>query len=498
MAIIDRQRRLVEVGRIRMGEKRTSKNGKKYPASLTTWRLTSRDRQRVEAVAAVYGGTVKPWEGEHEVVTTTDVLDIAVMPGQALSQWNEQWGQQPDRGDDKPRPVMCLRRCDGQTELISDRPCLCRAETDEGAERACKSTTHLSVILRKIPGFGVWRVTSRGENAADELAGMAEMLEALTARGTPVPARLRLDQRESVGTDGVSHRFVVPVIDLDIALDNLLSAGASGMYALGAPAPVAIASMSTTAIEAPPFTKVPVDDLPPGPQRSVRDQVVGVTSPPEKPRRSNAAAPIPSTGLTPRGPDPAAAGSGGADGTESATEQRSGEAPDPSAPPVSSGGELVNEQGASVVAMRCADAGIDDGTRAAFLWAFSGGRYTSAKEVPVAELEELYGTLTKIRTGALVLDVDENGERGPALLLPGDSAESVGAESIEVPPHVWWKAKLARYSGVGVAKLIRQARTVAPELGLDANEIKGLDHLTDPALNERLCEWLDGHAEAVA
>ncbi len=43
--IIDLQRRLREVGRIRIGEKVATSNGRSRPSKLSTFRFTSRDRQ---------------------------------------------------------------------------------------------------------------------------------------------------------------------------------------------------------------------------------------------------------------------------------------------------------------------------------------------------------------------------------------------------------------------------------------------------------------------
>lgn len=50
---IDVQRRLVELGRIRLGQKAP---GKGNPQRLETFRLTSASRSLLEAAAAIYGG----------------------------------------------------------------------------------------------------------------------------------------------------------------------------------------------------------------------------------------------------------------------------------------------------------------------------------------------------------------------------------------------------------------------------------------------------------
>jgi hypothetical protein len=206
--IIDLQKRLVEVARLRIGKR--GKNG--APQKIDTFRATSRDRARMEEFASNYGGTVEPWEerpGEFEVISTTSELPILLLPGQALSQWYELWSA-----------GGCQRRCDGVTDVISDGPCVC--DTERG-ERKCKPTTRLSVMLPEIPGLGVWRLESHGYYAAVELSATAGMLEQATARGQMFPARLRIDQRSQV-KDGKTTRYAVPVIDIDVRLPEALGA----------------------------------------------------------------------------------------------------------------------------------------------------------------------------------------------------------------------------------------------------------------------------------
>lgn len=208
--IIDMQRRMVEVGRIRMGKKDGNR-----PVKLDTFRLTSRDKTRLDEAAGLYGGTVLPWadrEGEFELVTDADSLPILLIPGQALSQWYETWSA-----------GGCQRRCDGVTEVLSDKPCVC--DTESRDDRTCKPTTRLSVMLRDVPGLGCWRLESHGYYAAVELAATAGMLEQATARGQLLPARLRIDQRRQV-KDGKTTRYAVPVIDIDIRIGDALAISA--------------------------------------------------------------------------------------------------------------------------------------------------------------------------------------------------------------------------------------------------------------------------------
>ena len=208
--IIELQRRMVEAGRIRAGEK----GAKGEPRKLDKWRLTSKDEVRLHAAAKLWGGESRPWEGhagEFELYTDTASLPIMLLPGQVPTTWYELWSK-----------GGCQRRCDGVHEVISDSVCLC------GEERECKPYTRLSVLLPDLPGIGSWLLSSTGWNAAAELAGAADLLQRATAQGVLIPARLRLEQRTQV-TGGQTRRFAVPVIDIDTSFRELLGGNQGGL-----------------------------------------------------------------------------------------------------------------------------------------------------------------------------------------------------------------------------------------------------------------------------
>jgi len=201
--IIDIQRRMVEAGRIRAGD--TSKG---HPRKLDKWRLTSKDRTRLEAAAVLWGGAVKEWEGrdgEFELYTSTSELPIMLLPETTPSLYYELWSK-----------GGCQRRCDGQTEMLSDGPCLC------GEERECKPHLRFPVLLPDLKGIGSWLVQSTGWNAANEIPGAITLLSRATAQGVLMPARLRLEQRVEIKA-GQTRRFAVPVIDVDVSFRELIS-----------------------------------------------------------------------------------------------------------------------------------------------------------------------------------------------------------------------------------------------------------------------------------
>jgi hypothetical protein len=222
MPILDLQKRLREVGRIRLGEQRRTEKGKSYPAKLTGFRFTSALPHVLEAVADVHGGDVRPWEGhpgEFELYTQATELDVRVLPGHGVTAWWEQWSG-----------GGLVRQCDGETINRGDgkgSPCKCPAELEErlaagraNPPAACLPRTRLSCVLPEIPTIGSWVLTSTGVNAAVELPGIAELLEELTRKGAIVPARLRMDQRADV-KGGQTRKYVVPVLDLELPMRRL-------------------------------------------------------------------------------------------------------------------------------------------------------------------------------------------------------------------------------------------------------------------------------------
>jgi hypothetical protein len=204
------QRRQTEVGRIRLGQKVTTKSGGQAPAKLDRLRFTSPSRELIDQVAKLYGGTAQQWTPEGgaaqwEVVTDTAAIPV-IVPPQPVTQWFELWSG-----------GGCQRRCDGQREVLSDQPCPCGPDP---AERKCKPTTRLNLMLAEVPGIGVWRLESHGYYAATELGGLADLVESVRR---PVPARLELQQRTVKRTGEKTRQFAVPVLHFDFIPGQLLA-----------------------------------------------------------------------------------------------------------------------------------------------------------------------------------------------------------------------------------------------------------------------------------
>ena len=280
MAIIGLQRRIREIGRIRIGAQATTRTGRRAPKKLDRFRFTSPDRSVIEAVAGVYGGEAREWDNngspQFEVYSDATEVRIALPPNptdMAWSQFYETWAK-----------GFCARRCDGTFDQVRDKPCDCDPEN-----RNCKPTTRLSFLMPDIAGLGVWRLESHGYYAATELAGAVELIEQMAGVHSVIPARLRLEQRSVrrlIDGKPEVRNFAVPVIDLDVSI-------------LGVRA-IAVTMGEGGEMPELPAGWEPVPELEPPAVLSVVAQVEEATKPRTPAPRKNAAAPLPATGRKPR------------------------------------------------------------------------------------------------------------------------------------------------------------------------------------------------------
>lgn len=251
--VIGVQRRFMQLGRVRLGEK----GPKGEPRKLGTFRFTSASERLLQAVAAKHGGTVAVWadapdEGYFQVTTEATSLEIILpptfsetdgTPSTSYSQYYELW----NKGG-------CLRRCDGVTESLSGEPCMCdpaKRDSGEDSKGTCGIITRVSFIIPDLPGLGVWRLDSSGWNAAVELPGTLELLAQAASEQKFIPAVLSLQNR-TAKREGKTHRFVVPVIELpDVTIGQLVS-GTAPTYALNVPAAPPNGKPALPAAPAPP------------------------------------------------------------------------------------------------------------------------------------------------------------------------------------------------------------------------------------------------------
>lgn len=247
--ILTIQRQARELGRLRSGYT----DGRR-PVRSETWIVTSPAEHYVEAAAAEWGGKVEPWQPQgngakqFRVITTAVVIDAIMPPGDPLSQCYESW----NRGG-------CSRRCDGITEMLSDTPCLCRAQHgdtwyEQGKDVVCAATTRLNVILPQMPDVGVWRMETHSHWAANEIAAHVDLIRTATGGERAVPIRLRIEQRQRVA-EGKTKKFPVVAVELRGVTAGQVLAG-TVLGAIPSAAPPAIGG-AAPAIE-PASTKPPM------------------------------------------------------------------------------------------------------------------------------------------------------------------------------------------------------------------------------------------------
>lgn len=246
--------RTPEHGRIRLGVKT-----ERAMKSLDTFRFTSPDKLAIKQIADAYGGNVKSWtpprskQEQWEVITTSSEIRV-YLPPSSIDVWYEQWSG-----------GGCQRRCDGVDVQIpvptpdgmdtDSVPCLCASENS----MVCLPYTRLRVILPDIKFGGVWRLESKGWNAANEMPGMAGMLSQLQSMGL-AEAMLSLEKRTQV-TGGKTRHFVVPRLSMDTSPEELLEGKGLASALNSPPRSASVLELESEVVEA----EIVVDgwDVPP-------------------------------------------------------------------------------------------------------------------------------------------------------------------------------------------------------------------------------------------
>ena len=229
-----------ELGRLRLGHK--TKGGKTPMEPLPTWRATSPDQVSIEAFADLYGGEPQPWAdrpGEWEVFSTSSELEVGV-PADPIFAAYERWGK-----------GGVQRRCDGERCLVSvqdpeggymeEVPCVCEnnewvvGDKDDVAKGACTLNFRLKVVLYRLPGIGIWMMTTGSVIAAGELPAQVELLRGFAERGIIVPAVLAIEHRKiKYAWEKFERNFKVPVLRVRESLERLAAGATVGQSSLGA------------------------------------------------------------------------------------------------------------------------------------------------------------------------------------------------------------------------------------------------------------------------
>ncbi len=246
------QRRLAEAGRIRTGKK----GPKGEPQKLSTFRLTSPDKNTLIQAAAKFGGTVVTWndpahQDQFELITKTNELPIWIVRDQAYTLWYEQW-----------TGGGCKRRCDGTTCTIpsdADGSLLetqCQCDPDN---RECKIKLRVSFLLPDLSSLGVWRLDTGSIYAAMEMPGMLDILYAASMTNRYPEAVLALETRRKLKQigKGKTQPQVFPVCTVRVReeLRQLM-----GMPEVPAIAPVNVNQITGEIIEEAPAVAANPDD----------------------------------------------------------------------------------------------------------------------------------------------------------------------------------------------------------------------------------------------
>jgi hypothetical protein len=232
--ILTMKRQAAELGRIRTGYSRPhpDPDRRPIPVKSRTFILTSHRRDYVAAAADLYGGRVEQWTPQGQsiaqwrVITEATELQAILPAGDPLNQSYEMWSG-----------GGCSRRCDGVTERLSGRPCICLDRYGDDwherpAEQVCRPTSRVGVFLPDLPDLGVWRLETKSYYAADALAGgLDAVLQATGGRGM-MPVRMWIERRRQTKNGKTKEVQVVMVVPSLPKLRHALSGPISTAAAL--------------------------------------------------------------------------------------------------------------------------------------------------------------------------------------------------------------------------------------------------------------------------
>lgn len=510
--LIQLQQRNKQVGRIRLGEKVAMSGGKSRPGKLDRFRVTSGSERAIREVAAVYGGEAKTGGPDGwEVYTEAKELNIGIIPGRSISMYYELWGKKTPRA----KGITCLRRCDGETELISGEDCLCAAAgTDD-----CKLKTRIGVIIADVGTLGLWRLDTGSWYAANELPADIAMIEQLAAMrpGDPVPATLRIEERKRQTEEG-TKKFVVPVIDVNVSLQQIYASTGSALAPGTAIGQRSLASAVSPERPVAVLTAGGGDLSGPDSRATVDDALAALDAGRDTPLPRNARSAEPVGGHAVE-PDPTPLPEEPEQVREiPPTRKTSGRTAD-DAQPAADDDEGKKKRTQRIV-LAAKDAGVD---RHEFVRAFTDGRTDSSTEITAEEFPTAMATLVQIKRGKVVLrdgalvNADlgivhsPNPATADAILedaadhddvvaqvtevfdgveVDEDGSEVPEAEVVEDEPQEVWSAEQWKEwapKGTGQATILRTARRIAEETGEDPpTQLGGISATVGAAVRREL------------
>lgn len=232
--IIDRQRRTLHAGEIRIADVK----GEKFPGRpLDNFRLTSLNRASLCAAALVYGGEVVPWTSDgkpkgYQLFTERSQIKAFFSTHEkddgdleSLSLTRDLWA-----GDSHVREcdgITCLTWVDtgdkkkvrGQEVSVMERqpcPCLCAQGKGHGSKnQMCAERARSSFILTEFPTLGLWHFMTGSQTFTDEVLGLLDQIQMLGMMGQLIPVTLTISKRTKRTAPGQDNEFF-PVVKIEI------------------------------------------------------------------------------------------------------------------------------------------------------------------------------------------------------------------------------------------------------------------------------------------
>lgn len=202
--------RMPRIGKIRLGEQTAAGNGNPYPKALDYFRVEEdggiTSREAAETFHEVYGDKPKMLE----------VMFPTEDPEMFFPQYYTAYGKKKGKlcqGDGK----TAKRWEEGKNRQLIDIPCEgenCNWYTSN----KCRRLATLQVILPKVPGLGVWHISTTSRNSIININSGIKLIGQLTGgRLSFIPLKLRLKEIEVQGPEG----FLIKVHVLDLANEDI-------------------------------------------------------------------------------------------------------------------------------------------------------------------------------------------------------------------------------------------------------------------------------------
>lgn len=211
---LSNRRRLPRLGKIRLGVKVETKDGKSYPKE-TPWFIVPPE------VSGLYG------EQPTELDVMIPVEDVSV----AFPQAYEMYGS--GRGLKCTGDGETAYRMNEETKAMEPRTCPC----EYLEQKKCKQRAHLAVILPKVSMGGIFQIDTSSFNSIVDLNSSIDYVRGLVGRVAMVPLKLKREARETHhdGKKQVHYTMSLEFVG-DITMVNQIREGTQRV--LMAPAPV--------------------------------------------------------------------------------------------------------------------------------------------------------------------------------------------------------------------------------------------------------------------